>query len=206
MLPVGGQPILRHVMDIYARQGVTEFLLAAGFQVDVLVDYASALPAEWRVDVVDTGLEAGTGARITQCLDRLGDVFYATYGDGVGNIDIGCLADTHRRHCGAAVLTAVPLPSQYGTIEIGENDRVTGFTEKPVLSERWINAGFFVFDRATYGAHAADDLEREVLPALAGAGQLVVYRHDGFWKSLDTYKDQVELDQLMADGTPPWAR
>jgi glucose-1-phosphate cytidylyltransferase len=202
LLQVGGQPILRHIMDRYARHGVREFVLAAGHRADVIRGFAHGLPTDWCVQVVDTGAETGTGGRIAGCLDLLDPTFFASYGDGVGDVDLDALLQAHRRHERGATVTAVPLPSQYGTLEI-DGDAVLGFAEKPVLHGHWINAGFFVFDRAVYAEHSADDLERGVLPALAADGRLGVYRHEGFWKSLDTYKDQRDLDAMFAAGRFP---
>jgi glucose-1-phosphate cytidylyltransferase len=204
LLQVGGQPILRHILNLYASCGTTHFVLAAGYRADVIEGFAHGLPKEWDVDVVDTGLETGTGGRIAGSLDRVrGETFFATYGDGIGDVDLGALARFHEGHAGGATVTAVPLPSQYGTLDL-EDDRVVGFTEKPQLKDHWINAGFFVFDRDTFTAHTDDDLEHGVLTKLANAGELRVYRHSGFWKSLDTYKDQRDLDQLFSEGRLPW--
>lgn len=202
LLPVGGRPILRHIMDLYAGHDVREFVLAAGYRADVVRSFADELPTEWSVDVVETGDDTGTGGRITACLDRLGNTFFASYGDGIGDVDLDALRRHHEAHAAGATVTAVPLPSQYGTLELAA-DVVTGFAEKPQLRDHWINAGFFVFDRDVYAAHAADDLEREVLPALAADRRLHAYRHEGFWKSLDTYKDQRDLDALFAEGRLP---
>jgi glucose-1-phosphate cytidylyltransferase len=202
LLQVGGQPILRHIMDLYAAGGVEEFVLAAGYRADVIQGFARGLPRGWKVTVVDTGDDTGTGGRITGCLDLLGETFFATYGDGIGDVDLEQLLGAHRRHGGATV-TAVPLPSQYGTLQL-DGDRVTGFVEKPRLRDHWVNAGFFVFDHDAFAQHAADDLERGALPALAAAGLLHVYRHEGFWKSLDTYKDQRDLDTLFVEGKLTW--
>ena len=122
----------------------------------------------------------------------------------MGDIDTAALSRRHHDHGGGATVTAVPLPSQYGTLELDADDRVTGFREKPTLHEHWINAGFFVLDADAVRRHPGDDLEREVLPAIAGSGELYVYRHRGFWKSMDTLKDQAELDALAKDGRAPW--
>jgi glucose-1-phosphate cytidylyltransferase len=203
LLQVGGQPILRHILNLYASCGTNHFVLAAGYRADVIEGFARGLPTDWDVDVVDTGLETGTGGRIAGCLDRVGETFFATYGDGIGDVDLTALQQFHAGHDGGATVTAVPLPSQYGTLEL-DGDRVIGFTEKPQLRDHWINAGFFVLDREAFAAHSDDDLEHGVLTKLAAAGQLQVYRHGGFWKSLDTYKDQRDLDQLFSEGRMPW--
>jgi glucose-1-phosphate cytidylyltransferase len=204
LLPVGERPILRHVMDIYAVQGFTSFVLAAGHLAELIHDFADTVPTEWTVDVVDTGAETDTGERIRRCRDRLGDTFFATYGDGLGNVDLGTLARTHEAHGGLGTLTTVPLPSQYGTVDIDEAGRVRRFLEKPVLNDHWINAGFFVFARSALDVDPGPNLERDVLPALAREGTLGVHRHAGFWRSMDTHKESVELGELAAGGSPPW--
>src|SRR5690606_37267636 len=126
--------------------------------------------------------------------------------DGLGNVDLAALLEFHRGHDGAATLTTVPLPSQYGTIEVDGDGRVERFREKPRLPDHVINAGFFVMDRRVLDLwpDPGEDLERDVLPALGAAGQLFAFRHLGFWKSMDTYKDAVDLGSLCEDGPGPW--
>ncbi|HVW81472.1 MAG TPA: sugar phosphate nucleotidyltransferase [Mycobacteriales bacterium] len=203
MLQVADRPVLHHVMEIYARHGFTDFVLAAGYRHDVIEAYRD-WPSEWTVEVVDTGDEADTGDRVLACLDRVGERFFATYGDGVGNVDISALAARHDNHDGGATVTVVPLPSQYGTLVIDEAGKVTEFREKPVLPDHLINAGFFVFDRDALAGHAGGSLERDILPSLGSRGSLFVYRHDGFWKSMDTQKDVSDLDALARREEPPW--
>lgn len=205
LLEVGPEPVLRHLMGIYAGQGFTEFVLAAGYKLELLERFAADLPAEWNVDVIDTGETTNTGGRVARCRDLLADTFFLTYADGLGDVDLPALLEFHLDHPGSATLTTVPLPSQYGTIEIGEAGRVASFAEKPRLMEHCINAGFFVVDQRAFDWWVGDDLEREVLPALGRAGELYAYRHDGFWRSLDTYKDALELGALCEQGLPPWA-
>lgn len=204
LLEVAGRPILRHVMEIYASQGYSEFVLAVGYLGEQIADYASSLPGAWQVTVVDTGEETNTGARLARCRDHAGDRFLATYADGLGNVEIDRLLAFHQEHGLSATLTTVPLPSQYGTVESSPAGRVHQFREKPVLDGYWINAGYFVFDQEAFEHWVGDDLEREVLPALAAAGQLYSYRHTGFWASMDTYKDALRLTSLCGDGPPPW--
>jgi glucose-1-phosphate cytidylyltransferase len=191
-------------MTIYARQGYEEFVLAAGFRSDLIEDFAADLPRHWKVDVVNTGEDAGTGERIRRCRDRLGGTFFATYGDGLGAIDLAALVDYHSSHQGAATVTTVPLPSPYGTLEWDESGRVERFFEKPRLEDHWINAGFFVIEDQAFEHWRGEDLEREVLPALASASELYAYRHSGFWRSMDTYKDALELSALCLEGGAPW--
>jgi glucose-1-phosphate cytidylyltransferase len=204
LMTVGDEPILLHLMKIYARQGFTDFVLAGGYRADLLTTFAHDLPAQWTVSVIDTGEDTGTAGRIIACADTLGSTFLATYGDGLGSIDLTSLLAFHRSHGGAVTVTAVPLPSPYGTLEWDETGRVECFIEKPRLSDHWINAGFFVIDDRAFTHWDGDDLEREVLPALAAAGELYVYQHTGFWRSMDTYKDALELSALCAEGDGPW--
>jgi glucose-1-phosphate cytidylyltransferase len=206
LLAVGEIPILQHLMRIYANQGLTDFVLAAGYRADLIRDFAGSLDEGWAVEVVDSGEDTGTGGRIQACAEAtdLGGTFHATYGDGLGCVDLRSLTAFHNSHAGAVTVTAVPLPSPYGTLRWDEDGRVTDFTEKPRLADHWINAGFFVVDRRAFDHWTGDDLEREVLPALAQAKELFVHRHDGFWKSMDTYKDALELSALCREGDGPW--
>jgi len=204
LMQVGDAPILEHLMASYAGQGFDRFVLAAGYLAERLEEFAATVPHEWTVSVVDTGEDTGTGGRILKCASTLGPRFLATYGDGLGDVDLHALVDFHAGHPGSATVTIVPLPSPYGTIESDASGRVRGFVEKPTLDDRWINAGFFVFDDTVFEHWAGDDLEREVLPALAEAGELYAYRHAGFWRSMDTYKDALELSALVNGEDPPW--
>jgi len=206
LLEVAGRPVLQHVMEIYAEQGFRSFVLSAGFKAELIREFADSMPAEWEIDVVDTGVETNTGGRVFGVRDTIGDTFFATYADGLGDVDLNDLLAFHTGHAGAATLTTVPLPSQYGTIEHGTDGRVERFREKPVLADHWINGGFFVFDRRVFDLWQGEDLERDVLPALGAAGELYAYRHAGFWKSMDTYKDALELSALAKDGRRPWDR
>jgi glucose-1-phosphate cytidylyltransferase len=166
--------------------------------------FADSLPREWDVKVVDTGEDANTGTRIWRCRDLLTERFFATYGDGLGNVDLRMLVQSHMASGGLATVTTVPLPSQYGTVSTDEAGRVVEFKEKPRLFDHWVNGGFMVFEPAVFGAWEGDDLEKEVLPSLAASGRLYAYQHTGFWKSMDTYKDAVDLTTIAAEDPPPW--
>ena len=124
LMEVGGRPVLEHVMEIYARQGFTDFVLAAGFKVELIEAFAASLPSDWRVEVADTGEDTNTGGRVARCAGIMGDPYFVTYADGLGDVDLRQLADFHSRHRGAATVTSVPLPSQYGTIETDASGRV----------------------------------------------------------------------------------
>lgn len=204
MMPIGGTPILVHLMRLYAAQGFSDFILAAGYRQEVLRDYFDGRFADWNTQIVDTGEWSDTGERIRRCLDYVGDSFFATYGDGLGNIDLRDLLEFHQGHGELATVTSVPLRSQYGTVRFGDGGRVIEFIEKPVIDGYWISAGFFVFDKKAFDHPAGESLERAVLPSLAARGALCTYRHTGFWKSMDTTKDQQEMDSIYNDGTAPW--
>jgi glucose-1-phosphate cytidylyltransferase len=205
LLEVAGEPVLLHVMRLYADQGLTDFVLSAGYLAEQIEAFAASLPDNWRVEVVDTGEDTGTAGRILKCSDRLDGTFHVNYADGLANVDLHALAGFHAAHAGCATVTSVPLPSPYGTLEHDAAGRVTGFREKPVLADHRINGGFFVFDESVFARWVGDDLERELLPALAAAGELFTHRHEGFWRSMDTYKDAVALTELARrPGGPPW--
>lgn len=204
MMPVNGRPILVHLMHIYARQGFRRFVLAAGHRKEMLLDYFEGRFPEWEITILDTGADADTGDRIRACMDRVGESFFATYGDGLGDVDLKALLRFHREQGGLATVTAVPLRSQYGTLQFDGNGRVQSFTEKPIIRDQWINAGFFVFEKAGMSDWVGANLESGVLPELAARGALYTYLHHGFWKSMDTSKDQQEMERLGEGGAAPW--
>jgi glucose-1-phosphate cytidylyltransferase len=204
MMPINGAPILVHLMRIYASQGFTEFVLAAGYRKEMLLDYFAGRFNDWSVRIVDTGEDSDTGDRIALCEPFVGKRFFATYGDGLGNLGLRKLLESHERSGGLATLTSVPLRSQYGLVVFNGDGLVQRFEEKPIIRDRWINAGFFVFEREALGSWAGHNLERDVLPALAARGMLGVHKHTGFWKSMDTSKDQQEMESLCVNGAAPW--
>lgn len=206
LLPVGDRPVLGHLLEVYLSQGVRQVVLATGFRADLVEAWAADLdlPGDASITCVDTGADAGTAERLRACRSEVGEEFFATYGDGLGDVDLGALLARHRAGAAAATVTTVPLPSQYGTLDLDEHDRVLGFQEKPVLRDHWINAGFFVLSADALDAAPGPDLERDVLPALASTGRLVAHRHAGFWRSVDTQKDLAELTALAQGKDVPW--
>jgi glucose-1-phosphate cytidylyltransferase len=206
MMPICGTPILVHVMRIYSEQGFSHFVLAGGHRQEILVDYFRDRFREWNVEVVDTGQDSDTGERIRRCADRVGDTFFATYGDGLGNVDLHRLLRFHSEKGKLATVTSVPLKSQYGTVVFDQNGRVERFTEKPTIREHWVNGGFLVFEKRVFDVWDGQSLERDVLPKLAAQGELYSYTHEGFWKSMDTAKDQQELEGIYQMGEAPWRR
>jgi glucose-1-phosphate cytidylyltransferase len=206
LLEIAGRPVLLHLLEIYARQGFDDFVLAGGYKIDELRAFAHSLEVGWSVEVIDTGEDADTGERVVRCREHVGDSFFLTYGDGLGDIDLSSLLAFHRSHLAAATMTTVPLPSQYGTIDIDGDGRVERFREKPTLHDHLINAGFMVLDQRAFELWAAPSLERDALPALGAAGELYAYTHRGFWRSMDTYKDALDLSEMCDPGPPPWLR
>jgi glucose-1-phosphate cytidylyltransferase len=209
LVEIGGEPIVGHVIGLYAAQGFRRFLLATGYKGELIERYARARawPAGVSVQCVDTGLDTPTGGRLKLLEDRLqgAGTFCATYADGLADIDLSALLAFHAAHGALASMTVVRPELQFGVAELDGEDRVLGFTEKP-RSERWVNGGFFCFQAPALAHMAADSvLEREPLRELAAAGQLRAHRHHGFWECMDTYKDAVALGDLWASGAAPWA-
>jgi glucose-1-phosphate cytidylyltransferase len=208
LVEIGGRPILWHVMQIYACQGFRRFVLCTGYKAEMIEAFVDAETWPEGVEVIcaQTGLDTPTGGRIKQAgayLDN--ETFYATYSDGVADIDLAQLAAHHRDHGGLATMTVVRPELQFGVTEIEADGRVSGFREKP-RSDHWINGGFFCFERGVLD-YIEDDsiLERQPLERLASAGELRAYRHGGFWECMDTYKDSLLLNDLWAAGQAPWA-
>lgn len=207
LVEVGGRPILWHVIQIYASQGYRDFLLLTGHRSGAIEAWAAG--ASWTqdvsVDCLDTGVDTPTGGRISVAAERIGsDPFQLTYADGVADIDLSSLQSFHRSHSGLATMTAVKPILPFGIADLDGGDRVAGFHEKPRL-DQWINGGFFWLDPEVFN-HLDEDsvFEREPLERMAVTGELHAFRHEGFWHQMDTYKDQVILNDLWASGEPPW--
>jgi glucose-1-phosphate cytidylyltransferase len=206
MMPVGGAPILRQIIRLFVESGYHDFVLAAGHRKRVIDDYFEGKAIGANIEVVDTGDNADTADRILACRDRLGDRFIATYGDGLSDLPLDELLSFHEAHGGLATMSCVPLYSQYGVVDIDAGGRVERIREKPRLQDKWINAGFFIFEKAVFDHWEGHNLESEVLPRLTLQGQLHAFRHTGFFKSLDSYKDQQEFDELIVGHSLPWLR
>jgi glucose-1-phosphate cytidylyltransferase len=204
MMPVGGKPILARVMEIFAQQGHVDFVISVGYRKEIIVDYFEHRRNDWNVTIVDTGDETDTGSRIKNCRHVLEDKFFATYSDGICDVNLANLQAFHQAHDGLVTVTSVPLVSQYGTIESDEAGRILAFREKPVLRDYWINAGFFLMDTDVFDHWEGENLERDVMPGLQRERLLYTYRHNGFFKSMDTHKDQQELEQIYERGKLPW--
>jgi len=228
MVEIGAKPILWHVMKIYASYGYQDFLIACGYKGEMIKEYfqnyfirssdffvdlktgtsevVNTDGVDWRVGVIDTGLETMTGGRILRLKPWLRDsAFMVTYGDGVGDIDISSLVQFHIRHGKLATITAVHPPSRFGSL-ILSGDMVSEFSEKPQTGEGWINGGYFIFEPEVLN-YLSDDttiLEREPLEKLAADRQLMAYRHWGFWQPMDTLREKELLEALWATGQAPW--
>jgi glucose-1-phosphate cytidylyltransferase len=207
LVEIGGEPIVWHVIQIYAAQGLRRFWLLTGYKGQLIEEYVNSRdwPEGVEVHCVDTGEDTPTGGRIRQAGEMLSDrAFCATYADGVADIDIRALVEFHRDHGDLATVTVVRPELQFGITELDGDGRVRGFQEKP-RSEHWVNGGFFCFEHGALGYVGEDSvLEREPLERLASVGQLHAYRHDGFWECMDTYKDAVLLNDIWASGGAPW--
>jgi glucose-1-phosphate cytidylyltransferase len=229
MVEIGGKPILWHIMNIYAAHGVGEFIIALGYKAeivkqyflnfyalnnDISIDLASGNTnihdgnqPKWKVHLVDTGLHTQTGGRLKRLASWLkGDeTFMFTYGDGVADIDIRALLAFHRAHGKLATVTTVRSPERFGRI-VFDGDKVVEFHEKPEAAEGWINGGFFVLNRRAIDYIEGDETlwEREAIESLARDGQIVGYRHHGFWSCMDTLKEKNSLEALWASGKAPW--
>jgi glucose-1-phosphate cytidylyltransferase len=227
MVEIGGSPILWHIMKLYATSGFSEFLVALGYRSEVIkryflnyyhlrndltiggdgrVEVHDGDRDDWLIHLIDTGVETQTGGRIKRLADHLRDeTFMLTYGDGLADMRCGDLLEFHRAHGKLATVTAVRPPARFGGL-IFEGDLVSEFTEKPQIGEGWINGGFFVLEPAVLDYIEGDQTiwEREPLERLAEAGELVAYKHDGFWQPMDTLRDVRLLEGLWQSGSVPW--
>jgi glucose-1-phosphate cytidylyltransferase len=208
LVEIGGLPIVWHVIQLYAVQGFTRFLLATGYRGELIERFAreTRWPHGVGVECVDTGLDTPTGGRIKLLEQRLaGERFCATYADGVASVDLDKLLSFHGAHGRLATMTVVRPELQFGVTELDSRDgRVLGFREKP-RSEHWINGGFFCFEPAATDYMKLDSvLERDPLERLAADDQLRAHRHEGFWECMDTYKDAVALNDMWESGQAPW--
>jgi len=205
MVMIGDKPILWHIMKIYAHYGFNDFILCLGYKGDVIKDYFKN-DENWNITFADTGLKTNTGGRIRRVEKYIeDDTFFATYGDGLSNIDLNDLLEYHRSKDKVATLTAVKPLSPFGMLEIDSNNLVADFKEKPVL-DHWINSGFFVFNVGVFDyINENDVLEKEVFERLAKDNNLSAYKHTGFWKCMDTYKDNLELNRMWESNQARWA-
>ena len=229
MIEIGGKPILWHIMNIYAVHGINEFIIAAGYKAEVIKEYFlnfyainnditidlatgntiihSGNQPDWKIHLIDTGLHTQTGGRLKRLKKWLGEkeTFLFTYGDGVADININELLAFHKSHGKLATVTTVRSPARFGRIAF-QGDKVTDFYEKPQAAEGWINGGYFVLDPKVIDHIEGDETiwERSPVERLARDGQLMGYRHYGFWSCMDTLKEKNILEELWNSGKAPW--
>jgi glucose-1-phosphate cytidylyltransferase len=230
LVDIGGRPILWHIMKLYAHYGFCDFVLCLGYRGNMIKGYFLNYEAmnndftirlghqnhityhgaheeqSFYITLADTGLETMTGGRVKQVEKYInGDAFMVTYGDGVADIDIHKLVNFHQAHGRLATVTAVRPVSRFGILDMDNDGKVLNFAEKPRL-DSWASAGFFVFNRRVFDYLKGDDcvLEREPLEQLAHEGQLMAYRHSGFFFAMDTYREYKHLNELWASGKASW--
>lgn len=233
MINVGDRPIIWHIMKTYSHYGFKDFMLCLGYKGDSLREYflnydwnhSDVLlelgrktvtklenthdEEDWRIWLIDTGQETMTGGRLKRLaahLDKNGsELFLATYGDGVCDVNISDILAFHKSHGKLATVTAVRPASRFGELVI-EDNMITHFQEKPQTTEGWINGGYFVLHRKVLDLIADEEtvFEAEPLKALASMGELAVYRHEGFWQCMDTYRELELLNKLAQSGKAPW--
>jgi len=232
MVEIGGKPILWHIMKIYSHYGFNEFVILCGYKgylikeffahyflhtSDLTIDMQTNTITHhnnhaepWKVTLIDTGLDSMTGARIKKVKKYIGDEpFMLTYGDGVSDVNINELISYHKNHGKAMTMTSVQPEGRYGSLVVNEHEQVTSFQEKPKGDGAWVNAGFFVCQPEVLNYIPNGDqiiFEREPLEGLARAGELYTYKHEGFWKPMDTQRDKFQLEELIEKGKAPWIR
>ncbi|MCH3982396.1 MAG: glucose-1-phosphate cytidylyltransferase [Prevotella sp.] len=229
MVEIGGKPILWHIMNHYAHYGYKDFVIALGYKGEVIknfflqyyalnndftidlknnhIEYINERPLDWKVTLVDTGPASLTGGRIKRLKDIIGkEDFMVTYGDAVSNVNIAALVEKFKKSGKKAIVTAVHPTARFGEIQINAQDFVTDFKEKPQVNQGWINGGFFVLKPDVFDYIEGDQttFEREPLERLAQEGELISYRHEGFWQCMDTVRDRDYLNALWDQGNAPW--
>jgi|TARA_B100002003_G_scaffold229831_1_gene239487 glucose-1-phosphate cytidylyltransferase len=205
MARIGGLPILEHIMKIYSYHGYDDFILLLGYKERVITDYFSEVHPDWNIDFKFTGLDSNTAERVFKAKTLLNERFFLTYGDGLADINLEKEIEFHEKHKGIGTITVTPMPSQYGIVVSSRKGRIQDFQEKPILKDRWINGGFFIFEPDFFDYARAKDLERDVLPKMAEKGVLYAFKHTGFWKCMDQHKDYTELNNLWKKNKANWA-
>ncbi len=230
MVTIGGHPILWHIMNIYGAHGFNEFALALGYKGEIVKEYflnyysmdsdlsidlktgavnhISQSKRDWKITLIDTGIDSMTGGRLHRLESTLRPqgTFMLTYGDGVADVDVNRLVAFHRAHGRFATVMAVRPPARFGGFVL-DGDRIAEFKEKPI-GEGWINGGFFVFEPGVFDYLSGDQtvLEGSPLENLARDGQLMAFKHEGFWQCMDTLRDRQYLDHLWTSGAAPWKK
>jgi len=230
MLEIGERPILWHIMKIYSHYGYNDFIVCLGYkgycikeyfahyflhESDITFDFRNGnerivhqhTAEPWKVTLVNTGLETLTGGRVKRIQPYVGnEPFMLTYGDGVSNVDIHALVKFHKSHNKLATVTSVQPSGRFGALDLSETNQVCGFQEKPKGDGSWINGGFFIMEPQVFDYIDGDKttLEKEPLESLAREGELLAYKHSGFWQPMDTLRDKNQLEELWKSGQAPW--
>lgn len=230
MIEIGGKPILWHIMKIYSSFGFNDFIICLGYKGYVIKEYFAHYflynsnvtfdfrsgeqtfihentVEPWRVTLIDTGLETMTGGRLKIVQPHVnGETFMLTYGDGVSDINISNLLNFHTKNNKIVTITSTQPIGRFGALKLGDGDLVEAFHEKPAGDGGWINAGFFIMQPEVFDYLEGDQtiLEKAPLEKLADKGELIAYRHDGFWHPMDTLRDKTHLDDLLKKGQAPW--
>ena len=204
LVRIGDRPILWHIMKMYSHYGFNDFILCLGYKASQIKKYFEG-NKEWNITFADTGLTTNTGGRIKRIERHIkNSPFFVTYADGLADINLNDLLEFHTQQNKIATLTAVRPQLPFGIVELDGNSLVTSFAEKPV-SDHWINGGFFVFDTDVFSCIEENDtLEKEVFERLTQDRQISAYKHQGFWKCMDTYKDNLELNEMFASNKAKW--
>lgn len=206
MVQLGDKPILWHVMNIFAMQGVTEFIIATGYKSEIIQEWSTRIEESWKITTLDTGLNTQTAGRIKMCMESFNDSrFFVTYGDGLGNVDVNRLMHFHERSAKVATVTAVRPPARFGVLE-SSNGEVTHFGEKNQADAGWINGGFFVLEREITAKvkDISESFEATTLPLLVKSRELAAYHHEGFWQPMDTLREKNLLTALAKNEQVPW--
>jgi glucose-1-phosphate cytidylyltransferase len=208
MVQIAGKPIIWHLMSTFAVQGYDEFVIAAGYKGEVIYDWANNLKTNWKIEVVDTGLDTQTGGRIKKCMDlNPGERVFATYGDGLGNVNLKELLLFHEMNKLLATVTAVRPPARFGVIQ-SVNGVVEHFGEKSQSDSGWINGGFFVLESKVSELVFADNepFETGAIPRMVTNRQLSAYHHNGFWQPMDTLREKLDIEKFALLEQPPWMK
>lgn len=208
LLKVGDQAVLWHLLKRFSSFGHTEFILCLGYLGEQIRDYFSQKENQeenWNINFVDTGLESSKSERIMKIQHLITENnFLLSYGDDLSAVDVPALTKFHLQHGKAVTLTSVPLHSDFGVLELNEKNQVRQFREKPRLSEYWINGGFYVCNKEVLKHLYKGEFEEKVLPELAHDEEVVAFKFEGFWKSMNTNKDVNEFNQMVKEGKLPW--
>lgn len=230
MVEIGGQPILWHIMKIYSKYNINDFIICGGYKVNVIKDYFANYflytsdvtfdfrnkndmtihrnkSEPWKVTIIDTGLNTMTGGRIKRIEEYVkGETFMLTYGDGLSDINLDDLLISHKKGKGYVTLTAIQPEGRFGQILIDDTNRIDNFFEKPKGDGNWINGGFFVCEPEIFNYIEGDDdiWERQPIEKIASEKKLYAYKHIGFWRAMDTLREKNELEELWSKKTAPW--